>query len=156
MKDIDFFFESRVQAEAFESFIKLIGYKPVMSTDNAETFEYAPSFGKAGWSRSLPVLQLCHKRGDLTQLLDWFDFTVAKVAIYEGKLHYVEEAPKDIKDRRLIYDSSNNPVGSLYRALRYSQKGYSLSKSELQDILFDIGVSNEDYVSERLGLEGNY
>lgn len=72
------------------------------------------------------------------QCVNQFDFTVCQAALWHNGDGWsslcTNEFLRDVADKRLVYTAPNRveaPGGSLWRAIKYIQRGYSITQMEL-------------------------
>lgn len=78
----------------------------------------------------------------IEQCVAQFDFTVFQAAYwrenFQPKAVCVPEFIRDVAERRLVYtapDRVEAPGGSLWRAIKYAQRGYSITQLELARLI---------------------
>ena len=125
--DIDLFFRSQSAAELAAA--EFDG--PRARTENAITI-----FGKT-------PIQLIHKWTfpDAASVVDHFDFTVAKAAIFhdgEWRSRCDSNFYADLAAKRLNYTGSDQPGGSLLRMNKFIARGYRIAPEQIAKIVADL------------------
>lgn len=77
------------------------------------------------------------------ECVNQFDFTVCQAAIWcdaagNWQSLYTPEFIRDVAQKRLVYTAPNRveaPGGSLWRAFKYAQRGYSITQQELARLI---------------------
>lgn len=97
----------------------------------------------------IQLVKIVFHNDDMDSLLETFDFTVCKAAVYEGKLHMDPEFHRDLMKRQLVYTGSGTgmPILSLHRAIKFCQDyGYHIDINETNKILKEIrALSDNDF-----------
>lgn len=135
-RDIDVFFWSvndfEVALKNFEA-----KYEKVYENDNAICF-------KVG-NQNVELVQ--SQVGTVQQMLDRFDFTLVKFAVYldadgEMRARYHEKFFEHLMQRKLVLtDTAILPVNTFERALKYSRYGYNMCLESKQILIESIRSS---------------
>jgi len=124
--------------------------------------DHSVSFSKkerTGWEY-LPPIQLIkpvidgHKvaKGSIEEILDNFDFTIARAALTLGKVNFThwfawqdEEFEKHERQQKLVIKNIHCPVGTALRACKYVKKGYKIKMTEIVKLFLDWEERDIDY-----------
>lgn len=116
-RDVDIWFNTAEDFNAAVREYKKRGYKPTFETDNAYGYKH-PS--------GLNVELIKHQFGYVEDVLESFDFTVAKFALeQDGGIIYDTDFFAHLKDKVLVMKGyAPNPVNTWERTLKYTKYGF--------------------------------
>lgn len=86
--------------------------------------------------------------GDVQSMLDRFDFTIAKFAMWKDDdqfyVQYHEKFFEHLFQKKLVIDSLPHPLNTFERVLKYSRYGYTLCQGSKQTLVEGIRVSTDE------------
>jgi hypothetical protein len=133
-KDIDIFFYSNSDfLESVENYSK--GWKKIYENESAIGF-YKKGFFRVDLVRSI--------FGTPIEVLNLFDFTIAKFAMDKEGVFYSDTYWRDLYLKRLVCDHIiPRPIGTFNRAQKYAKYGYFMCRETKVKLLVAIKASNE-------------
>ena len=151
--DIDVYcFDEYEYRKAREILIHMKDYTQKLVTSRAVT--YAPKEGTVGKHIQLiqPVVDgRMITMGLVREVLDNFDFTVARAAIFWNGNEWGAMADEDFqeheKKNKLKIKNIHCPVGTMNRVTKYIRKGYSINQLELVKLFLDWETRDQGYKS---------
>ncbi len=132
-RDIDFFFECEKDfLESRNVFIRDSRFKLKYKNENA--------FGFINETLQLNIELICKKFGSPTEILNGFDFSVSKFALYSVNNDlYVKFHPlffEDLSDKKLRFDlDDSSPINQMNRVLKYSRYGFQVATKDIHLLL---------------------
>lgn len=145
--DVDFFFEDEAGYDGALAALLEIGYVIRRSNPMCATLDTASPI-------LFPSVQLIRPsvlKGNATEIIQHFDFSVSRVAIISPTEAIADEDfLKDEKSKRLRIKYVACPVSGILRCTKYVRKGYFLPPSEALKLLIDWESRDENYRS-RIG-----
>lgn len=150
--DVDVYCHS---VEAFEELKEDLGLllKPRIETSRAVTYERTTS-GLLAYCPEVqlvkPVEQFRIKTvGSTEDILDNFDFTVVRAAIVSPSEAIVDEDfIADESEKRLSLRNIHCPISSTLRVLKYANRGYFISPSDVLPLFLDWEGRPQEYRDE--------
>jgi hypothetical protein len=142
-KDLDLFFENAEDLAAVESYLRTVGFREELKTDNAISFVGRGLFGRT------VLVQLVTYRFDSPEgHLSGFDFTVSQCALHKGEVICHADFFEHLAGRKLVYTQEyKTPALMLRRLVKYTRKRYNIDNE--QCILIAKAIKDHD-ISESL------
>lgn len=147
VKDFDIFFLSKGDYLQTLNLFKS-KYKKAYSSENCEAFYIPCDFsGNINLCKQYILVELINKRfGTPENIIKEFDLRLNKIVNYrvdtpDGykiEFLYDDNFEKDIRDKKLFYKKSSNPIGTLQRVLKYHGYGYTIGKIPLIKLISDV------------------
>jgi len=99
--------------------------------------------------------------GSLQEILHNFDFTIARIGIdyklWEDKVALADsDFIRDEKSKRLVFKNIHCPVSSLFRCIKYCNKGYKLKTAEIIKLFLDWEKRTPEYRKEIVQFFGDF
>ena len=147
-RDIDFFFENEEDfIKSRNAFIQDPSFKLKYRNGNA--------YGFINESIQLNIELICKKFGSPTEILNGFDFSVSKFALYSFNNDlYVKFHPlffEDLSDKKLRFDlNERSPINQLKRILKYSRYGFIVESKDIHLLLNKINQLDSSAFDEIL------
>lgn len=126
-------------------------------TPNASTFFVERSYVYSG-PKLIQVIKPqtngnIKTEGGLETILDNFDFTIARVGLYQdfnsGEIVVVKDIDFDYHEKVniLVIKNIHCPIGTALRVAKYSRKGYEIHVLEMAKLFFDYEKQTDEYKS---------
>lgn len=149
-KDVDVYFESRIDFTKVDNYIKYTNNPDVFSSpksiiifenENCRKVKYIPIISSDLEFIINPGLDIKEIHVDLIKLyssspetcISNFDFTVCSVAVTKDKFYYHKDFFNHLESKKLKV-LNPKPENLLYRIQKYSRMGFSLDKEELNTL----------------------
>ena len=132
-RDIDFFFECESDfIESRNKFLQDPSFKMKYRNENA--------FGFINETTQLNIELICKKFGTPSEILNGFDFSVSKFALYRDNSDLrVKFHPlffEDLSDKKLRFDlDDRSPINQMNRILKYSRYGFNVATKDIHLLL---------------------
>lgn len=156
--DVDIFPSSM---ESFEALKTLFGKDGLVITyENDVSITYEQPVDKNHRWADTPVIQLIKPvkkariltYGNIETVLDNFDFTITRVAIIDANTAMADEDfLADEKKTLLKFKNIHCPISSMFRAIKYTKKGYFLQPIEAVKLFEDWTSRDDTYKGEIIG-----
>lgn len=86
----------------------------------------------------------------ISDLINSFDFVPTCAGMYEGILYTHPDWVKSVKKRTLSLNFVSFPVASIFRMMKYKEKGYCIPSSTVVDMVMEI--SDGEFDGDRMAL----
>lgn len=158
--DVDVYCRSENDFEALRDLFAASGSMPVYDEKPfAITYDKKQSLFP-GCPRIQLIKPMIHGRvvtvGNEEDILDNFDFSVARACITSSSTVLVDEHfPEDEENRLLRINNIHCPISTMYRVIKYIGKGYWIRPMEMLKLFLDWEQRPEEYrvkLAETLGL----
>lgn len=80
--------------------------------------------------------------GPVYKVLNEFDFTIVKGAIWDNKLIKCTTFDQDNASKQLVYCTTKAPASSVYRVKKYQGRGYTISEDDFNRLQSDLKAHN--------------
>jgi len=139
--DYDVYFPNENEFNKAKSYLNSVNAKIDWESDNGIKFYYNGIV--------LDLVKIFSNNPEDT--ISRFDYTVCMLAVDHNTLYFGENTLKDLEDRKLVINTITNPKSSLKRALKYYNKGFTMSAleaSKLYDVIKDMPKQDgEDFLN---------
>ncbi len=161
-QDVDLFPQSEESSAGLIEELKSIGFTVKHENEICVTFECVTASKDVRWF-SCPIVQVIKPVlegaivtvGTVQEILNNFDFTVARVALISPTMGIAdEEFLADDAAHKLVLKNIHCPISSTMRCIKYSKKGYWLGLMETVKLFLDWNERGPEYQSKLIELIG--
>jgi len=153
--DVDIFPLDKVACDAITQQLSLVGFEIKYENDVSKTLRKPKDFNPENpkW-KFVPTLQVIKPviegaivtLGSLEEILNNFDFSIARATIVEGEECLVDADFLEDENHRFIrIKNIHCPISSLLRCCKYAKKGYWLSPFEALKLFADWESRDDSY-----------
>jgi hypothetical protein len=112
------------------------------------------SIDDVSWEHDKTIIQLIKPinrgkmvcKGDQKEVLNNFDFTVVRAGLVSLDKAIVDvHFKRDEESKRLVFKNIHSPVSSIFRIVKYGQRGYKIKPTELVKMFFDWDKRPQEY-----------
>lgn len=142
--DLDIMFKNEAQYEDYCAWLREHGAQIIDESPRQSTYKYK------GWEIQ-PIKAVFSNT--LRQTLEKFDFTICQFGFDGENLIWGDHSMEHLKEKKLVFNESNDYISSLRRAFKYANQGFFMDHDAIAKFLKNVVTKTSiDNINDRAKL----